>query len=283
MSRGSFPRYGLFLILLLSLLPWTLSAQKSSPDEIIPLSKVFYNFGGNLLHSVTYNYGLNFAVAALGTYALVETGFDWKYNRLAHNNPTLAYMGFPSLYIGYVVPVIMPIVFYTVGRFKIDTKLQVTGLALTQSLILSLGLTSIMKGITGRISPGIIDVLDHTGNDQTSDYSGDFAWGFGKRGFIAGWPSGHTTNAFAAAAVISEIYNDNMGIKFLSYTYAAFIGLGVSLCVHWSSEVFAGAIIGYTIGKTVGRSFNKLISKDQDEGLSFVVTPNFVGINLLLR
>jgi membrane-associated phospholipid phosphatase len=138
-----------------------------------------------------------------------------------------------------------------------------------------------MKGITGRISPGIIDIADHTRSSETTDYSADFAWGFGKRGFIAGWPSGHTANAFAAAATISEIYPDTW-IKVASYAYALFIGLGVSLCVHWSSEVFAGALIGYTIGKTVGRSFNQLLGKKPNNGATFYVIPNAIGVRIAL-
>ena len=161
-----------------------------------------------------------------------------------------------------------------------NQKLQVTGVALGQSLILSIAYSSVLKGITGRISPGIADVLDHEKSYNTADYSNKFDWGFGKRGFIAGWPSGHTMNAFAAAAALSEIYYDNILVKAVSYGYAVFIGLGVSWCVHWSSEVFAGALIGYAIGKTTGRSFSKLINGKQDDNVSLYVAPNMIGVKI---
>jgi F0F1-type ATP synthase assembly protein I len=39
--------------------------------------------------------------------------------------------------------------------------------------------------------------------------------------------------------------------------YAFYIGLGVSVTIHWLSEFVAGAIIGSVIGMTVGRSFKR--------------------------
>jgi hypothetical protein len=39
--------------------------------------------------------------------------------------------------------------------------------------------------------------------------------------------------------------------------YAFYIGLGVSVTIHWFSEFVAGAIIGSVIGIVVGRSFRR--------------------------
>jgi membrane-associated phospholipid phosphatase len=269
------------LIIVLFVLQINLYGQNRE-NALVPLSTVFHDIGFNVLHSMTYNYGLNFIGAAAGTYILIETGLDWKYNRLAYNNLVLGYMGFPSLFIGYVMPAVLPISFYLLGRNKRNEKLQITGLALVQSLAISAGYVTIMKGITGRISPGIVDVLDHNRSAQTNDYSGDFVWGFGRRGFIAGWPSGHTTIAMASAAVISEIYDDNIWLKAAAYSYAAFIGIGMSFCVHWSSEVFAGALIGYAVGKTVGKSFNRLLNEKTEDTVSLYFTPVSAGVKLCL-
>jgi membrane-associated phospholipid phosphatase len=249
-------------------------------DESVPFTFAFHNFWQNSLHSFTYNYGLNLGIAVAGSYGLIESGLDWKYNRLAYNNQSLAYFGFPSLYAGYIIPVLLPLGFYLIGRNIINEKLQVTGLVLTQATIISLMFTSVMKGITGRISPGIIDVLDHNRSLQETDYSRDFNWGFGKRGFIAGWPSAHTTIAFSTAVVLSEMYHDRMWVKIGAFSYAFFIGAGVSLCVHWSSEVFAGALIGYAIGKTIGRDFNSWSKKDAQNSLRLYILPNGIKINL---
>jgi hypothetical protein len=130
--------------------------------------------------------------------------------------------------------------------------------------------------ITGRSLPGIVTELDHTRNSRTDNFSGEFNW-FNKN-FIGGWPSGHTANAFAAAATISEIYKDNMWLKIGVYSYATLIGIGVTLDVHWASEALAGALIGYAIGKTVGKSFSQLLGEDNRKtNLSFYFTTNTIG------
>jgi membrane-associated phospholipid phosphatase len=247
---------------------------------IIPVTKVFHGIGKNVVNSLLFNGGLNFITAALGTYVIIDSGFDWDYNRFVYDHPAMEYSGYPSLFIGYVMPVALPLTFYLIGRDKKDSKLQITGLALAQGLMLSVAYSSVLKGITGRISPGMASILDHKRNDNTENYSDSFDWGFGRRGFIAGWPSAHTLNAFTAAAILSEIYDDSVFVKIASYSYAVFIGLGVSWCVHWSSEVFAGALLGYAIGKTVGRSFRKLLTDEQNDSITFYVTPNMMGVRI---
>jgi membrane-associated phospholipid phosphatase len=248
-------------------------------DAIVPVSKVFHNIGFNALHSFSFNYGLNFIGAGLGTGAFVGSGIDWQWNRLAYNNTWLAYSGLPSLYIGYVVPAVTPLAFYITGRYIKDEKLQITGLALTQTLVLTLGIQSVLKMGTGRALPGIITELDHTRSSRTDDFSGEFDW-FNMNS-IGGWPSGHTANAFAAAATITEIYRDNLPLKIALYSYAGLIGLGVSVNVHWASDVFAGALIGYAIGKTVGKSFYGLLNNKNDK-ISLYVLPDTIGLRIRL-
>jgi membrane-associated phospholipid phosphatase len=250
-------------------------------NGIVPLSLAFHNIGWNALHSVTYNYGLNFIGAGLGTWAFIETGLDWKWRNIAYENEWLSPCGKPGLYIGLVVPVLTPLVTYITGRVIQDEKLQIVGLALTQSLVLTLGIQSILKMSTGRALPDIVNEFSHTRSSRTDDFSDEFNWF--NMNFIDGWPSGHTANAFSAAATIAEIYHDNLWIKIGVYTYAALMGIGKSLSVHWASEVFAGALIGYAIGKTVGKSYRKLLENDmKNEKLTFYASYNAVGVIIRL-
>jgi membrane-associated phospholipid phosphatase len=244
-----------------------------------PLSNVLHNIGWNVLHSITYNYGLNFVGAGLGTWALIETGVDWKWRNVSYNNGRLSNLGRPGLYVGYAAPAITPVIAYATGRFIKNEKLQITGLALAQSLLLTLAIQSPLKMITGRALPGIVTELDHTRSSRTDDFSGSFNWF--NNNFIGGWPSGHTANAFAAAATIAEIYNDNIPLKIAAYSYAALIGLGVTLDAHWASDALAGALIGYAVGKTVGRSFNTLLNENNAGNLvSLYVTANSAGVKI---
>jgi membrane-associated phospholipid phosphatase len=255
---------------------------QNSENTAIPVSTIFYNMDKNTLYTLAYNNGINFLSAGTGTFAFIESGIDWKYNRFLYAKPALVYFGFPSLYTGYVMPIILPVALYLAGRSRVDERLQITGMAVLQSTLISIGYTSVLKGITGRISPGIITVLDHTKNSQTEDFSADFAWGFGRRGFIAGWPSAHTTIAFSTAAVIAEIYPEKTWVKAAAYSYATYIGLGVSLCVHWSSEVFAGILIGYAIGKTVGKSFNQLLQNKRSSTTPFHISLQATGNSIIM-
>jgi membrane-associated phospholipid phosphatase len=98
---------------------------------------------------------------------------------------------------------------------------------------------------------------------------------------VGGWPSSHTANAFAAAAVITEIYADSLFLKIFLYSYATLIGVGVTLNVHWVSEAIAGALIGYAVGKTVGRDFNRLLhNTNRKSRVAFYASPVSVGVRI---
>lgn len=250
------------------------SQNDKTDKDILPLSKVFYKIDKNVIHSFSYNYGLNVLVGSIGTYGLVESKIDWRWNRLSYNNSWITNTGMPSAAIGGLVPLVLPLTLYCKGRAKDDYKLQVTGLALGQAAILGLSISSAIKTYTGRRPP---EILGKTGGNV--NYSNDFHFGLLRRGAFNGWPSGHTMTAFAMAATMAELYPGNRSLIFWSYTYATAIGIGVSVNIHWLSDAFAGALIGYAIGKTVGSSFNSLLSeKKEDNSLSFFATPNDIGI-----
>jgi membrane-associated phospholipid phosphatase len=255
--------------------------ERRTEGAVVPLSFVFHNIGGNVLDSLTYNYGLHFIAAGAGTWAFIETGLDWKWRVIAYDNPWLFSSGMPTVFIGYVVPGIVPLAMYLTGRSFSDEKLQITGMALTQTLFLTLGIQAILKMSTGRALPGIVTELDHTRDSRTDDFSGEFA--LFNMNFIGGWPSSHTAAAFSAAATITELYHDNPAVKIGAYAYAALMGLGVSVSVHWASDVLAGALIGYAIGKTVGKSYRKLREhRVEASALAFYASYNSLGIRIRL-
>ena len=251
----------------------------------VPLRLVFHDFGWNWLNSVTYNYGLNFAGAGLGTWAMIETGIDWKWRNVGYNNAWLANAGLPILFSGYLVPVLAPIPVYLAGLYRKDQKLQITALALVQALVITQSFHLPFKLITGRSMPGIISGVffepGNTRDERTEDFSGEFNWF--KLDVMDGWPSGHTACAFSAAALISEIYHDKPLLKAGVYAYAVLMGVGVAVNAHWASDSVAGALIGYAVGKTVGKSFNHLLGKGESrDTLKFYITPNYIGVLISL-
>jgi membrane-associated phospholipid phosphatase len=252
---------------------------QSSPitSDELRFKLVFHDIGWNTLHSFMYNGGLNFISSGLLTYCAIESGMDLRWRNFGYNHIITSNIGLSALYIGFAVPALTPLILGIAGQKKQDIKLQVTALALTQTLILTLAIQSPLKMITGRALPGIVSNPVHTRGAPDDDHSRTFRWF--NMNFINGWPSGHTATAFSAAATIAEIYNDNIWLKLGVYSYAALIGLGVSLNVHWASEVISGALIGYTIGKTVGRSFSRLLNNTaNDKRHSFYFTGNSMGV-----
>jgi len=102
------------------------------------------------------------------------------------------------------------------------------------------------------------------------------------RGIFDGWPSGHTTNAFAMATTLIELYPHNTKLKWWARTYAVLIGWGVSTNIHWLSDAVAGALIGYAIGKTVGRSFRTLATGNaQERSFNIGICPSGFQISFL--
>jgi membrane-associated phospholipid phosphatase len=63
--------------------------------------------------------------------------------------------------------------------------------------------------------------------------------------------SGHTTEAFTLASVITEHY-DALWVKITAYGLAGTVGYArLNNNRHWASDVLAGAVIGTYVGKTV--------------------------------
>ncbi|MCX6925306.1 MAG: phosphatase PAP2 family protein, partial [Verrucomicrobia bacterium] len=102
------------------------------------------------------------------------------------------------------------------------------------------------KALTGRLHPARV---------LGPDISHMFRFGFLRGGVFWGWPSSHTTIAFAMAATVFTLFPKQRWLGCVAIAYALYIGVGVSTTIHWFSDFAAGAIIGTVIGTVVGRSF----------------------------
>ena len=108
-------------------------------------------------------------------------------------------------------------------------------------------ISSFYKALTGRPGP-----RHFTG--PIIDASREFRFGFLRGGVFWGWPSSHTTVAFAMAIAIWKLF-DSKVVRLIALCLAFYIGMGVSLTIHWFSDFVAGAIIGAVIGRTAGDTF----------------------------
>jgi membrane-associated phospholipid phosphatase len=115
-------------------------------------------------------------------------------------------------------------------------RLQETALLAAEAFILSAGITEGIKRLAGRERPNNTD--DH-----------DVFEGFGGS---KSFPSGHSTHAWALAAVVASEYRHSPAIRIGAYTLAALTSLArINDNKHWASDVVFGGAIGYFVGKFV--------------------------------
>jgi len=183
--------------------------------------------------------------AILLTVALVTSGFDWRYY-LATRNPALRAWMFSAVVIGGLLPIALPLFLLVVGFIIQSTRMMLAGWAVGQAALLGSLISSAYKAVTGRAHPS---------HDVGADISQVFHVGFLRGGVFWGWPSSHTTIAFAMAVTVFTLYPKQRWLGWAAILYAVYVGLGVSMTIHWFSDFAAGAIIGSVIGAVVGNGF----------------------------
>jgi hypothetical protein len=85
------------------------------------------------------------------------------------------------------------------------------------------------------------------------------------------FPSGHTSDSFAVATVVSSYYGKKWGIPL--YVFASLVGISrIEQGRHWPSDAVAGAALGYISGKTAVRGTKReLAGKKTLHGL--IISP----------
>jgi membrane-associated phospholipid phosphatase len=210
----------------------------------------FYTIPRNILLTF-WGRNLFWHILAIGaTVVIVTSGFDWIYFKATR--PFAGY-AFSAVILGSRVPVVFPAVAYIFGSLRKNQRAIYTAYATAQAAIIGLLISSFYKAFTGR--PG----LRHSLRTMV-DTSREFHFGFLKGGVFYGWPSSHTTIAFAMAVAVWKLYPNSYMIRCIALLYALYIGVGVSMTIHWFSDFVAGVIIGSVIGATVGNAFLNILS-----------------------
>ncbi len=110
------------------------------------------------------------------------------------------------------------------SRFTGNERYQRFTYELAQGFVLTNAVTAGIKVAAGRERP-----------DQASRYS---------------FPSGHTSNSFMWATVVSRTYGWKAGAP--AYAFASYVGASrLKSRKHFLSDVVAGATLGYIVGRTV--------------------------------
>jgi membrane-associated phospholipid phosphatase len=184
-------------------------------------------------------------VAIVLTLILVTSGFDWAYFR-ATRSPELRAWMFPAVIVGQGLPILLPLFLLYAGIVLDNARPIRVAWAIGQAAFIGWFISSCYKALTGR---------DHPPHDIGTDTSRVFRFGFLRHGIFWGWPSSHTAVAFAMAITVLVLFPRKRWLGAAAVLYAFYIGVGVSMTIHWFSDFVAGALIGTAIGTTVGKSF----------------------------
>jgi len=190
-----------------------------------------------------------FAVAL--TYVLVVSGFDWWWFEHTRGFILQVWL-FPAAIIGGLVPIALPVILFIEGQVKRKAQLMRAAWASAHAAIVGLGISMAYKALSGRLPPPFLSSCQ-----GLADSSGQFYFGILQKGTFWGWPSSHTTVAFAVAITLAILYRNRPFVRWSALLVAFYVGIGVSTNIHWFSDVIAGAILGIIIGSAVAASFKK--------------------------
>ena len=194
------------------------------------------------------------SIAIAGTYYIADSGLDWEFYGLSGVNEYLLHGAYGAVLAGMFLPLLLPVVLYLWGVVKPNLTAKRLGLVLMQAAVLALMVSSGYKAVTGRMPPEYrVSFLQPSAHDMPSDISNVWSFGFMERGVFDGWPSGHTTVAFAMSIAFLYALPRNKKWQLFFVVYAVYIGLGVGITIHWISDAFAGALIGIAVGRAVGK------------------------------
>jgi membrane-associated phospholipid phosphatase len=185
------------------------------------------------------------SIAIILTFILVASGFDGLYFASTRNPMVRSWM-FPAVVIGGLLPIGLPLGLLAIGIISRSARITLTGWAVGQTEFIGAIVAAAYKAITGRAHPS---------HGVGADLSHVFHFGFLRGGVFWGWPSSHTTIAFAMAVTLFRLFPKQRWLGFVAITYSFYVGIGVSMTIHWFSDFIAGAIIGTVVGVVVGKSF----------------------------
>ncbi|MDD2631395.1 MAG: phosphatase PAP2 family protein [Bacteroidales bacterium] len=136
---------------------------------------------------------------------------------------------------------------YIYGVAANDGHTETAALLTGKAVLLTGGYTLLLKSLFQRERP----------------YAGDPANPNTWNGPLGGWgdnsfPSGHSSVAFAAAAVLSAYYHERRWVGITAFSLASLVALSRTYDdQHWASDVFAGAALGYAVGRLVYNNYQK--------------------------
>lgn len=203
----------------------------------------FFNVGGDIIKSPS-NFDSNDWIKFSSVWGITAASsfIDLDIKKYSQNNKTEFLNSLMKIDDLYHVEFMggLTVILYGYANIAKDNKLRNLGLKLFESTIYSGLINMAMKISLGRKRPNI--------SDDNLIFN-PFSYDFNNTGF----PSGHTTLAFAYSTVMANEIN-NLVWKIFWYSAATLVGAArIYNNVHWFSDTVMGGAIGYFIGDFVNR------------------------------
>ncbi len=237
-----------------------------------PFTHIFENTGNMFL-----GYNSLFHIAGIAaTYGIIKTDIDRRvHNHFVSNKDRYAVFE-PALFIGYIAPVVVGGALFAKGWASDDMTTYRAGCAVLQSMIIAVSYSTLLKVFTGRPNP---DAYEYS---KETDRSREFNWGFMRNGVHYGWPSGHMITTTAIISTLMSYYESPF-VGIAGLIVWGYMAVGITShegnTAHWFSDVVAGSLMGYAIGRTVGKDF-RMAGSVPDTGISVspVLNPGNPGV-----
>jgi membrane-associated phospholipid phosphatase len=236
MSKVSATILGLFLCLSVSL---PLMAQTTASQDLTPPAKssspgVVSSFTLDFLNDQKAIWTSPFHITGSDVKWLAPVGaaggalalFDHRISNAVAGDTALRTPSNAISDVGLIAPWAVPGAMWFLGSVKHDDHAAEAGRLGIEAAVDSEVVMQVVKFATQRRRPNLAD-------NQS-------------------FPSGHTMEAFALAAVMSREYHDKKLVVFGSYGFATAVGLArVGSLNHFPTDVLAGAVMGELIGRYV--------------------------------
>lgn len=206
-----------------------------------------YRDGGKVITSPLRWKGKDWlTLIAIGGGAVALHQLDVPLNDFVNRNNSPFVKGFSNTFqpfgnVFYILPTLLGV--YGVGAYTHDEQLSGFAITAGKAVIIANALTTYAKVITHR----------HRPNDDTPTLNNQWD---GPRADLknVSFFSSHTATAFALATVISSNYREHKWVSPVAYTMASLVGVSrITSKDHWATDVFIGAVVGYSVGKLIDK------------------------------
>jgi membrane-associated phospholipid phosphatase len=233
----------------------------------MPVWRLLVVDAGSIFSAPAHWTGHDWAVFGIGAASIVGLTLADKHLRteaLRGDSPLETKLANDFRYFGNYASFGVLGAFYVGGRIAHDNKAQETALdGLIASILAGGIIAGVLKEVTGRYRPST-----HRGVYSFKPFSGN-----------ASFPSGESTEAFAAGSVIAAQY-PHLWVEIPCYGIASLVAFArMREDGHWASDVVAGALIGTTVGRAVVH-FNRRLRTRVNVNVAPLVSPGAKGLTV---